>query len=384
MEPSTISDPQMESQLLSDLQWNSLLRTIEQERCVICVGPEFYTTPGDSRSQSARLSSYLREHSAKIGIKVRENGWYHLRDNGDHLVVHEAVNIFYDSERQAARERLSKLASIPGHLFLCLTPDRHLAAAFKEKGYACEIGEYVRNEPDRNISVPDKHRPLVYNLVGDLEQRNSLVLTYNDFFNYMESTFRGNSMSILLKDNILSAECFIFLGMPPDDWRMHMFMHILKQHENRKSKYATIPNANDDIRESWQCQYGIRLMNEDIDGFLNGLITRCGAKNLLREKAAVQTSHASVSQGLRAMIGNSKTSDALNRLQHEIKRTGTAGRDLMLQVIQLKSRHTGLQEQITLGIIPDNDSKLELNKINVSLLKLIDDLEALQPHAMSL
>jgi hypothetical protein len=102
-----------------------------------------------------------------------------------------------------------------------LTPDRHLAQAFSDQNFHYRFEAYVRNEPDRNGQIPTKEEPLVYNLVGDIEQRNSLVLTYDDFFDYMQSTFRGNSMSTLLKDNLLAADCFLFLGMPPDDWRMH-------------------------------------------------------------------------------------------------------------------------------------------------------------------
>ena len=33
----------MKNDFLSELQWNALLRGIEQDKCVVCVGPEFTT-----------------------------------------------------------------------------------------------------------------------------------------------------------------------------------------------------------------------------------------------------------------------------------------------------------------------------------------------------
>lgn len=366
----------MKNDFLSELQWNALLRGLEQDKCVICIGPEFYTSPGDGRSQSARLGSFLQEHAQELGVRVRENGWYHLRSNGDDWVAYEAVNQFYAQEAAEARDALRQLASINAHLFLSLTPDRHLAQAFSDQSFHYRFEAYVRNEPDRNGQIPTKDEPLVYNLVGDLEQRNSLVLTYDDFFDYMQSTFRGNSMSTLLKDNLLSADCFLFLGMPPDDWRMHLFMRVLKQHESRKSKYATMPGAMEEVKESWHEQYGIRLINHNIGVFLKELTERCGERGLLRTNDGEQSVGMKTTDQLREHVSKGEIAFGLDLFQQTVKQAKAAGKELMMHTIMLRSRFRSLEDQVIAGIISTDNQKLESNQITHTLLKLIDRLEA--------
>jgi hypothetical protein len=370
----------MTNSFLTELQWNALLRGIEQDKCVICIGPEFYTAAGDGRSQSARLGGFLREHAQELGVRVRENGWYHLRSNGDDWVAYEAITQFYASEAEAAQTSLQKLARINAHLFLSLTPDRHLAQAFTDQHLHYRFEAYVRNEPDRNGQLPTKSEPLIYNLVGDIDQRNSLVLTYDDFFDYMQSTFRGNSMSTLLKDNILSADCFLFLGMPSDDWRMHLFMRVLKQHESRKSKYATMPGAEDAVVESWHEQYGVRLINNNITGFLDELEKRCGERSLLREQESQQAAGDKITDQLREQVSKNEIASSLDRMQQTVKQAKSAGKELMLQIIQLRGRLRTLEDQSILGIISMDDHNIESNKISHALLKLIDRLEAEAPQ----
>jgi hypothetical protein len=370
----------MTNEFLSELQWNALLRGIEQDKCVICIGPEFYSASGDGRSQSARLGNFMREHALELGVRVRENGWYHLRNNGDDWVAYEAVTQFYAGEADAARTSLEQLARINAHLFLSLTPDRHLAQAFTDQNLHYRFEAYVRNEPDRNGQLPTKSEPLIYNMVGDLEQRNSLVLTYDDFFDYMQSTFRGNSMSTLLKENILSADCFLFLGMPPDDWRMHLFLRVLKQHESRKSKYATMPEVADDIKESWQEQYGIRLINHDISGFLGELAKRCGDRGLLRDTESQEAAGEKITDQLREKVGRVEISLCLDLMQQTVKQAKAAGKELMLQIIQLRGRLRTLEDKEIGGIISQEDKTLENNQISHALLQLIDRLEAEAPQ----
>ncbi|WP_020571221.1 SIR2 family protein [Neolewinella persica] len=370
----------MTNEFLSELQWNALLRGIEQDKCVICIGPEFYSASSDGRSQSTRLGNFMREHALELGVRVRENGWYHLRNNGDDWVAYEAVTQFYAGEAETARTSLEQLARINAHLYLSLTPDRHLAQAFTDQNLHYRFEAYIRNEPDRNGQLPTKSEPLIYNMVGDLEQRNSLVLTYDDFFDYMQSTFRGNSMSTLLKENILSADCFLFLGMPPDDWRMHLFLRVLKQHESRKSKYATMPKVADDIKESWQEQYGIRLINDDISGFLGELAKRCADRGLLRDPESSQGVGEKITDQLREKVGRVEIAPCLDLMQQTIKQAKAAGKDLMLQIIQLRGRLRTLEDKEIGGIISQEDKTLENNQISHALLQLIDRLEAEAPQ----
>ena len=363
---------------LSDFQWDALLRGIEQDRCVICVGPEFYTSEEEEKNQSQRLSAFLQEHQNDLGIRVRENGWYHLQQYGDDGAASQAVREFYLKQEKVPFVLLDQLAQLKTHLILSLTPDHHLADAFARQGFRYRFDAYVRNEPDRNTEAPTQDIPLVYNLSGDLNQRNSLVLTYNDFYDYIQSTFRGNSMSLMLKDHILSADYFVFLGIPLEDWRMHLFLRILKQHESRKNKYAPVPTAEGTHRESWQEQYNIRLVNEDIASFVKELHRRCSERGLLREKLEEGGADTSVLNRMRQLVGRGDTDESLDLLKEELRGVGDAGRKLALTTIQLQSRQRELKDQFNLGIIRQEDYSVEQAKISHALLQTIDDFGELQ------
>lgn len=365
----------MPDPILSDFQWNALLRGIEQDSCIICLGPEFYSDPPRRKSQSQRLAEHLRQYAGSLGIRVLENGWYQLGRNGDDGATYEAVRAFYEEERDGHEQTLELLAEIRTHLILNLTPDHHLEATFERKGFRYRPGVYVRNQPNRNTEVPTQQVPMIYNVVGNLDQRNSLVLTYDDFFEYIQSTVAGKSMSTLLKDNILSADYFVFLGLPEDDWRMHLFLRIMQQHENGKNKYATMPGAREESVLAWNEQYDIKLINDRIEAFVAELYRRCQEKGLLRKslRLANEVAEGSLTDKLLNKTAENDIKGAIHDLLEQLRGVGKAGMDMMRACIGLKGRFQSLEEQRMLRIIPHETAEVELNQIRDSLVKLIQE-----------
>lgn len=364
----------MPDPILSDFQWNALLRGIEQDSCIICLGPEFFSAPPRTESQSQRMATHLKQYAKQLGIRVLENGWYQLGRNGDDGATYEAIRAFYEKENEGHEKTLEQLAEISTHLIINLTPDHHLEATLERKGYQYRPGVYVRNQPNRNTEVPTQQVPMIYNLVGNLEQRNSLVLTYDDFFDYIQSTVRGVSMSSLLKDNILSADYFIFLGLPEDDWRMHLFLRIMQQHENGKNKYATMPGADEDVAQAWNEQYDIKLINDHIEAFVTELHKRCTEKGLLRE--AVEKAAEGADNFVDRLLLKTAENDiegAIHDLLEQLRGVGQAGMPMMRACIGLKGRFQSLEEQQMLGIIAHEAANVEMNQIRDALVKLIQD-----------
>lgn len=362
----------MPDPILSDFQWNALLRGIEQDSCIICLGPEFYSDPPRRKSQSQRLAAHLKQYASQLGIRVLENGWYQLGRDGDDGATYEAIRTFHEQEVDGHEKTLELLSDIRTHLILNLTPDHHLEATFERKGYRYRPGVYVRNQPNRNTEVPTQQVPMIYNIVGNLDQRNSMVLTYDDFFDYIQSTVRGVSMSSLLKDNILSADYFIFLGLPEDDWRMHLFLRIMQQHENGKNKYATMPGAAEESINAWNEQYDIKLINDKIEAFVAELHRRCNEKGLLRKAVEKTTeSGGSIVDRLLIKTGDNDIEGAIHDLLEQLRGVGQAGMPMMRACIGIKGRFQSLEEQRMLRIITHEAANVEMNQIRDSLVQLI-------------
>jgi len=140
-----------------------------------------------------------------------------------------------------------------------------------------------------------------------------------------------------------------------------------------------MPGAAEVVVESWQEQYGIRLINHDIPGFLDELEKRCGEQGLLREQVSTRAAGEKITDQLREQLGKSEIVLCLDLMQQTVKQAKAAGKELMLQVIQLRGRLRTLEDQRILGIISVEEHKLETNRITHSLLQLINRLEAEAP-----
>src|SRR6185312_5032778 len=86
------------------------------------------------------------------------------------------------------------LAGLPFQIYLTTNPDRMLVDALREAKKAPEVDVCPWNEwVDRSGFIfarepnfsPTVDRPLVYYLFGRLEDRDSLILTEDDYFDYL-------------------------------------------------------------------------------------------------------------------------------------------------------------------------------------------------------
>ncbi|MCB0639615.1 MAG: SIR2 family protein, partial [Lewinella sp.] len=118
-------------------------------------------------------------------------------------------------------------------------------------------------------------RTLLFNMVGEIEDKDSLVMTYDDLFSYMEAIFERKRMPEYVKGLIQQATYFIFLGMPLDKWYFHLFMRILNQHRNkRKSKrYSASAWVNDENATFCEEQYTLTFVREGIGPFVDELVS---------------------------------------------------------------------------------------------------------------
>ena len=74
-------------------------------------------------------------------------------------------------------------------------------------------------------------------MLGEIEDKDSLVMSFDDMFGYMEAIFEKKRMPQNVKLKIQQATHFIFLGVPLDKWYFHMFMRVLNMHrDTSKSK----------------------------------------------------------------------------------------------------------------------------------------------------
>ena len=176
---------------MNDHDWEDLLYNLELQKCILVLGPDLYTAEGDLPLHR-QLAGFLQEQADQLRMHMLSppllaagrpppvaawgaviGAYARARDLDAALA---AVKAFYQQPRPQAEAMLHKLVRLRFPVFVSLTPDNRLRQAFE--GLPAEFEVYVRNKPHReNLPEPTADRPLVYQLLGSLEDRNSLVLT---------------------------------------------------------------------------------------------------------------------------------------------------------------------------------------------------------------
>jgi hypothetical protein len=145
--------------------------------------------------------------------------------------------------RQDPRDPYCLLARLPVSIYLTATPDPLLADALRAASPPrTPVVEYARwtdglKLKARAFDDSDKHlvftpdRPLVYHLFGILDEPDSLVLTEDDFFDYLIYTVKDTSNTAIpnLVRTAWSQNALMLLGFDLDDWTFRVLYRAIVQ-----------------------------------------------------------------------------------------------------------------------------------------------------------
>jgi hypothetical protein len=141
------------------------------------------------------------------------------------------------------------LAELPIPIYLTTNPDRLLIDALREVKKSPEvdvcpwtewadrskfISKFIfAREPD---FTPTVDRPLVYYLFGRLEDPESLILTEDDYFDYLIRLTRNNNWIPEVVRSALVNTALFFLGFRLDDWDFRVLFRSLMGQEGRERR----------------------------------------------------------------------------------------------------------------------------------------------------
>ncbi len=143
------------------------------------------------------------------------------------------------------------LAQLPLPLFITTNLDVLLASALRGAGkdpqvVLCPWNEYIEQvesiydrEPDY---FPTPERPLVYHLFGRIDEPDSIVLTEDDYFDFLIGVTGNKDLIPTAVRRALADTALLFLGYQMDDWNFRvLFRSILSQQGGgRRDRYAHI------------------------------------------------------------------------------------------------------------------------------------------------
>jgi hypothetical protein len=248
------------------ISWNALMHAVEAEKCVLCIGQGVFTNAAGQKLED-QIQEYLKEQGEiDEDIICYPEGLFYFRRGFKRNNVVAAISRFYKQAFPMVENIYEKLVEIPFNLILFLTPDQLYADVSEKKDLPVRSDFYLPNMPSRMKEKPTGTNPIAYNLFGSFRNDESIMLTYDDLFNFLQSTIKGKSMSENMRATIKNARHFICLGISFDKWYMQLLLRVLEIHSNKQlTKYAAsdvVPKK--EIKDFYEDQFEFTFVDKDV------------------------------------------------------------------------------------------------------------------------
>jgi hypothetical protein len=259
------------------VKWPSLLGYINDGKCTPILGPGLTESLlGTSREIAQRwaeeyhfpMAPLDREDLPQVSqfLAVTQNPEFPRRELEQHLIkdirtrygvssagnLDELVKIVGAQRRKIdPGEPHRVLAGLPFRIYMSTNPDSLLENALMEIGKAPESEicrwnsdiehpeSIYKTEPDYR---PSSDRPLVYHLFGRLSEPASVVLTEDDYFDYLIGVTSNKDLIPGSVRRALADTALLFLGFQMDDWNFRvLFRSIMRQEGGgRRNRYSHV------------------------------------------------------------------------------------------------------------------------------------------------
>jgi len=255
-------------------KWPTLLTSIRRGRCTPVLGPRLAESYLGSRQEVARrwaslyrypMAPFERENLPQVAqyLAVHQDPEFvrseleeHMRRDmlqlyGDNLpqeVRSEPLDKLFLAEGKRRRDRdpcepHRVLAELPFPVYVTAAWNDMLRDALVDAGKKPEV-ELCRYNDDLELPpptyddaepeyVPSVERPLVYHLYGRFAHPESLVLTEDDYFDFLIGVTRNNDLIPPFVRSALTNRALLFLGFRLDEWDFRVLYRSLMSQEGR-------------------------------------------------------------------------------------------------------------------------------------------------------
>ena len=272
--------------------FDSLLQDIENGTCALILGPEFHLTGSAENEMITSLRDYLfQKENLSDKSYITEDGFFYITANGSARIREKRsiVNTIRDYYKGFASPELPdfylSIARLPFYLIISLSPDEILVKAFEEIKKPFDY-QYLSN--GKNIELeeyPSKEKPLILNLLGSVEDWESMVFTFDSLFDFLYSVFPLEIFSQKFKTSINQASSFLFLGFKYDKWYLKIIFFLLKKLVSLKDIERTAIFSHNEsfsrIKDFYEKEFLIYFDNQNVNEFISNLYEKAAKNNLI-------------------------------------------------------------------------------------------------------
>ena len=372
----------------SNINWKKLLRQMKQGRAILLVGPETImaeTTP--QKTLRVELQEYIRQDLQELFgnqelneiVYYSDDGFFHIEDEYKSDYIYPIIQFY---KNFPVLEPYKKLCQLPFNLILSLSPDQLLSKAMEELGLPHHFHFYDKKKYNKTLDQkvldfqPSASNRLVYNIFGSTDSETSMILTYDDLFEFLQKIFQNHSLPDVVRESILDANYFVFVGFNYNSWYLKLLLRILNMHQKIKKVYGMGRPKKEEVETFFVNEFDMNFTGMSTSGFINLLYEQCSENNLLIIKEGQKDAHnidLELKKKILTIIQAGKVHVALE-FMGQLCVDDKLPEDVCSLLIQITARYHQLQMKKKKGIISNSEYAVELNRI---IDDLLDSLEIL-------
>lgn len=268
----------------SPTDWEELTEFIADGKCVLFLGPGATVNYANSERQTQFFEELVRQYPNYLDSYNKGDDFLIFKDRKGFSTISRNIKNFY--EEDFSSEMLAKLAQIPFHFIILLSPDMSLNREMKAQNFAFHA-DYFSKSNVANITSPNKTTlPLLYHIVGCTEEPNSLLISHSTMYAYIRSFSERLPQfqwlkTALSEDNV---NRILFLGVDFDKWYYQLMLDMLDLEEIPCIRHAYIHDTwESPMRSIWEKHFLIDFVPNQITEFVDTLHQHCKQKNVLRK-----------------------------------------------------------------------------------------------------
>jgi len=263
-------------------KWPALLRSIRRGQCTLILGSDLSESLLGSSREIAQswaetyhfpMRPHEREDLPQVAqyLSIHQDRSFPREELGEYLHAHvleryaqvlpedlhdaslSDLFAFLGAQRRDDNpaDPYRVLAELPFPIYITTNATNLLYEALRAAGKdpqieLCRWNEDLELLPsiydDEPDYVPSAERPLVFHLFGIVDQPDSVVLTEDDYFDFLIGATNNNDLIPIPVRQALADSALLFLGYRLDDWSFRvLFRSIMSQQgRGRRKRYAHI------------------------------------------------------------------------------------------------------------------------------------------------
>ena len=369
------------------MQWSPIIQSLKDKKCVLFMGPKLLESENNgvfTETQSA-ITAHLQSIYPNL-YHYEQDELFMFEDESERNEAYWEIKSLLHAQNLHA-SFYQKMMAIPFQMMVNFSPYLNPVQNFPKMNipYSFDYEFYHKNP---NVATQQKENLSdcwLYDLFGNIEEAESIVLTHNDLFNYVGAILGGKPLPTSFKSKLQEAQYFIFLGFSFEKWYVQLLIRLLRNIRGEKDRTSvwravrekaliSTETKEDTNALFYQKELKVQFVS-DIDSaksFMETLYVECEKAHLLRQIPEIGNEKSRFSDQILELLRLDNLAEAIKQLSDYFQEKDDETYD---GLIVQSSRLTRLEKRFSQGILEEKEYNLEKNKIVVGLQGMIKALK---------